>query len=642
VLSSDPSDLLHELLTAPSAPVVRALDNLGVALCVMLDDGKGLRVVYASEAIAGLLGYTSEEIVGYDSFFFVAPDELPRLAELRRSVVGGQRTSPFLEIVALRKDGSRIPLEIGTARVSLDGEDAVIAFCRDITERRRIQMALERSELRFRQLIESAPDAIAVLRNGRFAYVNPGFLRIWGYASPSELLCRPAADFIAPEDRRAFAERLTGAAEEVGPSPHEHRIVRRDGSRGSVEIVSLPFDFEGTPAVLGFARDVTERKRLQAQVMQSDRMATLGLLAAGVAHDVNNPLAYLSLTLHQMSRDLARIPAEPALLPDLQQRMADAVSGIGQVAEIVRNLRTFARLDGGEDGQADVARALTTALKIADHEIRYRAQLTVDIGTLPLVRGSEGRLGQVFLNVLINAAQALPDGPAQRHEIRVCAQRVGERIVVDISDTGVGIRAEMRQQIFDPFFTTKGPGVGMGLGLSICREVIQRAGGDIQVGDSDFGRGARFRISLPVPAGEWPAVKASPAPDAVRANVRGRVLVVDDDRTVAGAVATLLQDQHEVTVATSGRAGLEQLLAAEFDAVVCDVMMPDLPGVDLYERIARERPSLARRFIFVTGGAFTPHATAFLESVTLPILEKPFSAERVCALVRAVVAREEA
>src|ERR1019366_3468677 len=234
------------------------------------------------------------------------------------------------------------------------------------------------------------------------------------------------------------------------------------------------------------------------------------------------------------------------------------------------------------------------------NEIRHRARLVKEYGDVPLVLATEARLGQVFLNILVNAAQALEVGDAAENVIRVRAatERDGQ-VVVQVSDTGPGIPPDILDRIFDPFFTTKPVGLGTGLGLWICQGIVTSLGGEITA-ESRPGEGATFRVVLPSAISadrpstpEPPAV--APAPDARRLEL----LVVDDEIAIGRTLAIALADEFEVATATSGRAALA-ILAGEprFDVVLCDLMMPDVSGMDVHERIARERPELAKRFVF--------------------------------------------
>jgi CheY-like chemotaxis protein len=246
------------------------------------------------------------------------------------------------------------------------------------------------------------------------------------------------------------------------------------------------------------------------------------------------------------------------------------------------------------------------------------------VDEVPQVLGSEHRLGQVFLNLLINAAQAIPEGAADRNLVNVVTGVADDgRVVVEITDTGAGIPEDVLPRIFDPFFTTKPVGVGTGLGLSIVHGIVSGMGGEIKV-RSEPGMGTIFTVLLP-PAPPAPAPADAPAPrPRAEAPHAGDVLVVDDEPLVGRAVTRILSPPHRVTLASSGAEALALLEAHRYDVVLCDLMMPGMSGMDLHERVARSAPEVASRMVFLTGGAFTDGAREFLARVPNARLEKPF------------------
>jgi len=271
---------------------------------------------------------------------------------------------------------------------------------------------------------------------------------------------------------------------------------------------------------------------------------------------------------------------------------------------------------------------------MAHNEIKYRARLVKDFAPTPPVAGNEGRLCQVFLNLLLNAAQSIEGGAAAENEIRVSTRAKKGYVVVEIADTGCGMDDETVGRIFEPFFTTKPPGVGSGLGLPICRNFVESHGGDISV-ESAPGRGSRFEIRIPVErkgiALADPSLAPRPPFEAPR---RGRILLIDDEELVAKSIARVLGRDHEVVTAPSGAEGMNILTRDEgFDLVLCDVMMPTVSGMDVYEWLKERSPEIARRMVFVTGGVFTAEAVEFRESVPNPWIEKPIDPGRLRDLV---------
>jgi PAS domain S-box-containing protein len=537
----------------------------------------------------------------------------------------------------------------------------------DITLRAQAEAALRTSEQRFRTLIEGAPDAVGVYSHPsrRIVYGNIALARLLGYETVAEIIGLAIDDRVHPEDRKTLARRKTMLADARTPlAPQEYRMLRKDGSVVHVEVASMLLDdYDGKPSFITFARDLTDRKLMQARLLLADRLASVGTLAAGVAHEINNPLAYLMTNLDLVAT--RRLPELVARLramggPDAGagpaaeiadeitrcvERIDVAREGAERVRDIVRDLRTFTRTADDEQRlPVDVRRVLDASVNLAWNEIRHRARLVREYDEVPPVLASEARLGQVFLNLLVNAAQALQVGGAADHTIRVrtMLDDAGQ-VVTEVSDTGPGIPAEVRERIFDPFFTTKPVGVGTGLGLWICQGIVASLGGHITA-SSPPGGGATFRVALPAAADlESADVRAPRATPPETTHPRHHLLVVDDEAALGRTLAIALSDAFDVTTATSGRAALERLSSGEpVDLVLCDLMMPDVSGMDVYARVVAERPELAGRFVFVTGGAFTDRARTFVDEVGAPVVQKPFRLEALVELLRqrATPARE--
>jgi len=268
---------------------------------------------------------------------------------------------------------------------------------------------------------------------------------------------------------------------------------------------------------------------------------------------------------------------------------------------------------------------------MAWNEIRHRARLVRDYGAdVPCIFGNEGRLGQVVLNLLVNAAQALPEGAQEANQITLRTFRKGDRVVISVRDSGAGISAENRARLFEPFFTTKPVGVGTGLGLYICRQIVESMGGTISV-ESVPGNGATFSVELPIARGGREQQRAAEKPAAtVR---RARILSVDDEPRI-GRVLKQALAPHEVVDLTSAEEALERIRGGErFDLIFCDLMMPHVTGMDFHAALAAEAPEQARRTVFLTGGAFTARAHEFLDQVENPRVEKPFNLAGLRALV---------
>ncbi|KFE71959.1 response regulator [Hyalangium minutum] len=382
------------------------------------------------------------------------------------------------------------------------------------------------------------------------------------------------------------------------------------------------------PAVARELREAelrAERRTMQEQLMLSDRLASLGMLAASVAHELNNPLASVMMNLEF---GLSNVEAEGGS-QETQQALREAFSCAGLIRDIIRDIKIFSRPEGQNFGPTDVHRVLDSALRMAHNQLFHRAQLVKDYGEIPSAHGSEARLGQVLLNLIINAAHAIPEGYRDAHEIRVVTRRVGEWVRVEIHDTGAGVPPELRERIFEPFFTTKPVGVGTGLGLSICRRLVTEMSGGIGV-DSEPGQGSTFWIQLRV-AQEQDLVQES-KPREPRKKLG--VLVLDDEAAVGKALGRLLGTRHQVITFERAQDALAHVTSGHrFDAILCDLMMPEMSGSQFHQELERLAPEQAQRVIFMTGGAFTEETRAFLSTARNPCMDKPLDIQRLLSML---------
>ena len=502
-------------------------------------------------------------------------------------------------------------------------------------ERKQNEDALRASEQRFRALIENTSDGICLLAaDGRIRYSSPGAEAMLGYEAGE--LGGGLFDHVHPEDAAQVAAKLQEVAERPGVGVlTQARAYRKDGSSALIE--GLATNRLEDPSVRGIVlniRDLTERKQMEARLMMADRMVSVGTLAAGVAHEINNPLAYVMANLSYASDTLTKLGCGQG--SDVLEALRDAQEGSERVRKIVRDLKTFSRADEADEGPVDLHGVLEASINMAWNEVRHRARLVKDYApALPMIAGNASRLGQVFLNLIINAAQAIAEGAAESNEIRITTRVVGDRVVVDVRDTGSGISREHAPRLFDPFFTTKPVGVGTGLGLFICQNIVNAQGGLITL-DSTPGQGTVFHVALRIAQGA--PVQPSPPPVS-QAPRRARILIIDDEPMMGGALRRQLPD-HDVTVETAAPAALTRLRAGErFDLILCDVMMPEVTGVAFHEQLSRELPDLAGQVVFMTGGAFTAPAHAFLDQVTNHRMDKPLDLPRVRALLHERLAR---
>jgi PAS domain S-box-containing protein len=650
---------------------------------IVFVDREGL-ITFWNPAAAALFGYSAGEVIGL-SLERLMP---PRFRDAHR--VGLMQavatrdlssTTDGMVLAGLRKDGSEFPLELSMALGESDGELFCVGIIRDITERKQLEQmqAVQLSVTQvlagsrslsesFEQILGAMCDALqweignlwlasgtppvlaraSTWYGGRwgesaFATLNdtltfargeglPG--RVWASGQPSGVDDLHDGAGLLPL-RAAAAAGLHGAC--GFPIVIDRDVV------GVVEFFSREkraVDW-GLLTVMGALgsqigqfierrRAEEAREHMRAKLILSDRMSSVGTLAAGIAHEINNPLGYVIANVDMIMADL-RAPTMSR--EDLQAMAADVRAGAERIRKIVRGMKAFSRADEERRVVVDVTAVLDQASHMTAAEVRHRARLVKSYGPVPRVHADEVRLGQVFVNLLINAAQATDDRGADANEIRVVTRTdAAGRAVIEVRDTGCGIAEEARARIFDPFFTTKPVGVGTGLGLSICHGIVTDLGGEIEV-ESKVGVGSVFRVLLPPAAVDArPAAALAPAPGGGTAR-RGRVLIVDDDLMLGKAMRRVLS-AHDVTVLTNAEDALQRIASREaFDLILCDLMMPEMTGMDLHAKLLDVAPDTVARMVFVTGGAFTPRARAFLDEVPNERLEKPLDTRNLQAFV---------
>lgn len=558
---------------------------------------------------------------------------LPKLIDLPPSkideqVITGRRGRLVLippvsgTIAAKVRRGLRAALSLG---------DAMRALMRQHSELEGSLGALRASRAELRQLIERFPEGALIHRAGRVVWMNAALLETAGYRTLEEVVGRQLSEFLRPEDHEVLAKSLATPPQEAAKGRAICTVQRPDGTTRLVEAGTIQHvEFEGEMSRLVVLRDVTEQHRLHDRLATAERMALLGRLAAGVAHEINNPLAYVHTSIEVASRELAGI-VDHHRTAKLDEALVRAREGTERVRGIVRDMKMFTRVDGETTEAVDLAAVLDSTLALSANAIGPRARVIRRYGQAPRAHGTRGRFGQLFLNLVLNAVDAIPEGNPAKHEIRVTLGTDAHgRAVVEIADTGAGIAPAHQGHVFDPFFTTKG--MGTGLGLSICHGIVTQCGGEISF-ESTLGAGTTFRVALPPSTAE--PVKAQ-TPERDRG--RGRVLIIDDEPELLRSLDALIGDEHEVVTVSSGRQALELLRSDRgFDVILTDLMMADVTGMELYETVRTDYPGLEHQFVFMTGGAFTRGSSTLLATVSNRCLAKPFDADELLRTVGELV-----
>ena len=549
-------------------------------------------------------------------------------APLSRALREGTSTSQEFEFQ--RPDGASGVVHISASPV-WDRQGLIVAAVetiRDVTAQARSRSELLRAQIDLRALLLSLPLGVGMHRDGRWIWANPELARSLGIQGSEALIGQPIEAGFHREDVARLLTLAGAGRTEQAPVPMRFH---RGEEVLTLEVVAGPrIDFEGAQAAILILQDVTEQASRQSQLQVASRMLSLGTLAAGAAHQMNNPLAYLISSIDFIASAQAFRDAALAGDSELAEALAEAREGAQRLAGIVTDLQTFAGSAGGPGTATDVWQVLEGCLRIAESELRMKAVVQRDPRPVRPAAASSAQLSQVFLNLLVNAAQSIEAGHPEANCIRVSVHPGAEgRVIVEFSDTGCGIPAENLGRVFEPFFTTKGPGAA-GLGLSVCHGIVGGLGGALSV-ESVPGQGSTFRVDLPAAAGLERA--PSPVPTTPLPATQLRILIIDDNQSVLYGLARLLE-AHHVTTCSNGDDALGLLLGkSTHDVVLCDLMMPGTSGIDIYRRVKAERPALAARFILTTGGAYTQDAENFLAEVPNPVLYKPFSREALEALI---------
>jgi signal transduction histidine kinase len=446
--------------------------------------------------------------------------------------------------------------------------------------------------------------------------------------------------------RSALMQELQGVAGEAARrGATADRSLALDGRAYAVR--AYPLSERG---VVLYIRDATDEREREIGRLQSEKLASIGMLAAGVAHEINNPAAFVTANiealtghmrliedkLRELPEDAARTAALSNLLFEASAILQESKEGMARIQRIVRDLGSFSHADEDVNVPISVNTAVESALTMLRNELKYRARVEQDLRATRLVLASAPRLGQVFLNLISNAVQALEEANVKRNLVQVRSFDEGEHVVVEVSDNGPGIAPEAAPRIFESFFTTKPRGMGTGLGLPISLGIVRGLGGEITV-DSRLGQGATFRVRIPAttiaPAVRPPVAEITPS----RIFLRRRILAVDDEALLLKAYRRMLGEAHELVTALGGREALNVLeVDARFDVVMCDLQMPEMSGMELHTAVRERYPALADRFVFVTGGAFSGDARRFLEESVPAVIQKPFSIDDLLLLVDSI------
>ena len=596
------------------------------------------RVVYSNPEFATILGVDAVEssrITDVPDTYGVfdlenRPYPVDRLPFSRVLTTG--QAAVIDDIVVHRPDGQRRNLRAFAYplhnRAGDDLTHVLVAFV-DITKEIQAKAERQLTQAQLRLAVEHAPIVIwATDRDGRVTLSQGAGLASLGVNS-GDLVGQNLFELykdhpaIPASLRRALSGESFWYTVQVGGAVYDTWVTPlTDGGR--------------VTGVVGVSNDVTHLRQLQANIIQNDRVIAMGTLATSVAHEINNPLTYMLGHLDLLSDCLARLgqsthdvaPSAETQQTAVISRMRESLDlvrvGTQRIAGITQELRTFSR-PAAQTSRVDVNAAVTSVLKLVGKELESRARVDVSLADTPTARADMAQLVQVMLNLVINAIQALPAGHAETSHIWISTAVQGDRVIIEVADNGPGVPSENRDRVFEPFLTTKGVGEGSGLGLFVCRNIVNAWGGTVSV-DERPGGGARFRVVLPADAGT-PMARIEPEPIREPVQSAGPLLIIDDDPAVAAVLVKQLERAgYRVLLETDADRALARLLSGQhaIELVYCDLMMKGTSGMDLAERLAMEAPAMLGRVVFMTGGAFTPRARDFRSAHAGQCVDKPF------------------
>ncbi|MBI1273380.1 MAG: PAS domain S-box protein [Alphaproteobacteria bacterium] len=556
-----------------------------------------------------------------------APDRLRVRQALRQFRRSKDETIDF-EYRLLRPDNKRRWLySTGVAtRDPASGKVVrLVGSLGDITAKKAGEFALKDSEARFRSITEAhpVPVLIARARDGALAYVSPGAEPMLA-VTQADVMGRNLANFFArPDDAQKLFARLE---KDKQANMEEFAMRRADGTALPVAVSARLIDYDHEPAAVIGLYDLSERKRAEAQIakqqdalQQSEKMAALGGLLAGVAHELNNPL---SVIVGQ-----ATLLGEGSKEEKTVSRADKIFKAAERCSRIVRSFLAIARRKPPERREMQLNSTVAAGLELLAYQLRNEnVELKLELFEgLPPIVGDRDQLTQVVTNLVLNAAQAMQGWDGKRIiTIKTAHDAAQKTVSLDVSDTGPGVPDEIRTRVFEPFFTTKAPGAGTGVGLSLCLNIVEAHGGRLELRETEGG-GATFHITMPVP--DTGAGIADDTQAQVVQPVKGlRLLLVDDEIELAQTLADMLQpDGHSFDFAVNGQVGLEKMLAGKYDFVISDLRMPVMDGPTMYQKLCEAKPDFAGNIIFVTGDTLTENVRDFLEQNPVAVVEKPYT-----------------
>lgn len=504
----------------------------------------------------------------------------------------------------------------------------------DITEFIDISQNLNNTIRSYHGVLQHSPDGALIYNEKEILSTNPAMLTFLGYEKEEALLGQPIRNLSDSFPRFFEPEiyNLKGDEDSIIP------FIRKDGEIKEGEVSALKVQFEKKIVNCILVRDITSRRTLEQKLREIERVIAVGTMASGIAHEINNPMAYIQANVEFVKNELDDLDTyfkeSPQLLArfeEMREALLDTLGGSVRVRTIVQDLKSLSHSSENETLKSiDIIPIIESSIAIIRKNLETKAALIIRLQNTPLALFSEGRLGQVVLNLLVNAVQAIPEGAPEKNEIRIRSEATEREVLIHICDSGNGIPEKIQKKIFDPFFTTKPAGEGTGLGLSICNNIMKRLGGDLSF-KSKPGEGTTFTIHLPR------AIDTTTRP--TNPSTKYHILIVDDDDKIGSMMHRMLHPLYRITFVNSAiKALIEIEESDDIDLIICDAMMPEMSGYDLMDQLKSNRIDLLPRFILMTGGRLeTQRFKKYEMTYHTPVIFKPFDREKIEETITACI-----
>ncbi len=507
--------------------------------------------------------------------------------------------------------------------------------------KRSAELKIAIADQRYRSVMENALCGIILHDlNGIVIDINKEGEKIFG-CPKAQIVGSSVMNFLPSSEQEYAATLIQKLTIKKAIGPNQAHIQQPSGNICDVEYTAVCIENENDSFIFSMLLDTTDQNKLRAQNLLSAKLATVGTLAAGIIHEINNPLTYILTNLNFIKDTMQESSfddlSKPTFFTELKSIINDSVEGAEQINKIVQDIKGFARIDKAEVTTVDLPKVLNAAINIVSAQFKNHAVVEKDFSAdIPLVLLQGSKLQQVFMNIIINAAQSMDKNNFEKNIIRVKAYVAENYICVEIGDTGVGIPSDILEKIFEPFFTTKPAGIGTGLGLSICSEIIHEMGGDIEV-KSEVNKGTTFSIYLPINL----ITENASVSNESRVMTDKNILIIDDEPAFLSAMEYVFGKKNHITLIDSGRSAHSLLIENpdKFDIIICDFNMPDVNGEDLFLYLKRANPKLIERMIFVTGFPEEFKLENLGPHLMNPCLTKPFTKKQLIKAIHSILDR---